>query len=100
MPQPPTTTTRIRKNRFDHTYDEFEAKAKGSLRVDAVAAFLNSQTLGETISASTQRVASQAFGAMNTSTAMAFIKKITNVSVETVEKWKKRLDCYSRWQIV
>ena len=85
LPQPPDNDDEDSQNRFDHTYDEFEAKAKGSLRVDAVAAFLNSQTLGETISASTQRVASQAFGAMNTSTAMAFIKKITNVSVETVE---------------
>ena len=85
LPQPPDNDDEDSQNRFDHTYDEFEAKAKGSLRVDAVAAFLNSQTLGETISASTQRVASQAFGAMNTPTAMAFIKKITNVSVETVE---------------
>ena len=85
LPQPPDNDDEDFQTRFDYTYDEFEAKAKGSLRVDAVAAFLNSQTLGENISASTQRVASQAFGAMNTSTAMAFIKKITNVSVETVE---------------
>ena len=85
LPQPPDNDNEEFQTRFDHSYDEFEAKAKGSLRVDAVAAFLNSQTLGENISASTQRVASQAFGAMNTSTAMAFIKKITNVSVETVE---------------
>ena len=51
LPQPPDNDDEDSQNRFDHTYDEFEAKAKGSLRVDA-AAFLNSQTLGETISAS------------------------------------------------
>jgi hypothetical protein len=85
LPHPPDADNDDFQNSFDFTYDELEVKAKGSLRVDAIAAFLNSQTLGETITASTQRVASQAFGAMNTSTAMAFIKKITNVSIETVE---------------